>query len=457
MRYWQLRIWVGLGLIVLPAGAAMAVATPATPVEISRLVLQLRGSDMAQARAALDELLAAGEPAKKQALSTLAGLGTRRRGLRDNARQRLIAMTKLLCDPARRKMVTEALDVHAKAAAEVLRFAFDDKEYPVPAKAHTGWSPGRDYQKGQIPLEGRVEVAIGRFNQAETKLLRLLGYSLPLKRPGGGGFGKAYLMDKLSDPGQPLRVLTYNIADSGLAWAKVGASLAERVKALKAAEEAFEKTAEMARQAGVPTEDITPPPDSTSSARTQQAGEIPALVLAAGALFAGEYAEATRLRPSDEADGRMFDLLVRRHMLVCSAKRRGDWTRPEQEAVYLLNLYRLSLNLCPLMINPKIYAAAAEHSQWQNQNNQMSHARPEKDKSSFSLRLRVQGYRWGSSENIAGGTPKGAIWSWRADAGHHRNLISKRHRACAIAQVGRFVTYNTGTKIEIEGLGELIR
>lgn len=455
MRYWQFRIWVGLGLIVLFAGAVMA-ATPATPAEVARLVVKLRGTDLEQARAALDELVAAGEPAKKQAVTTLAELVARRRSLRDNARRRLVAMTKSLRDPARRKVVTEALDLHAKAAAEAVRFAFDDKEYAVPAKARTGWSPGRDYQKGQIPLEGRVEVAIGRFNQAEPKLLALLGYSLPIKRPGGGGFAKAYLADKLSDPGQPLRVLTYNIADSALAWAKVGESLADRVKAMTDAEEGYQTMAELASHAGVPDEETAPPP-STSSATPQEGGEIPALALAAGALFAGEYAEAARLRPSDEADGRLFDLLVRRYVLVHGAKRRGDWTRSEQEAVYLLNLYRLSLNLCPLMTNPKIYAAAAEHSQWQNSNNQMSHTRPEKDKSSFGLRLQAQGYRWGSSENIAGGNSMGAIWSWRADAGHHRNLISPRHRACAIAQVGRFVTYNSGTKIEIEGLGDLIR
>ncbi len=453
MRYWRLVVWIGAGLIVLSAGAAMA----ATSVEVSRLVMQVRGTDLDQARAALEELLAAGEPAKKQALGTLAGLVAQRRGQRDSARRHLAATTRLLQNPARRKVVTEALDLHAKAAAEVLRFAFDDKEYPVSAKAHTGWSPGRDYQKGQIPLEGRIEVAIGRFNQAETKLLGLFGYSLPFKRPGGGGLGKAYLADKLRDSGKPLRVLTYNIVDPGVAWAKVGANLADRVKALKAAEEAYHKTAEMARQTGVPIEEIDPPPVSTAAAKPQADGNIPALALAAGALFAGEYAQAAQLRPSEEADGRLFDLLVRRCVLVRGAKRRGDWTRSEQEAVYLLNLYRLSLDLCPLMTNPKIYAASSEHSQWQNRHNQMTHTRPEKDKSSFSIRLREQGYLWGSSENIAGGSGKEAIWSWRADAGHHRNLISARHRACAIAQAGRFVTYNSGTKIEVEGLGDLVR
>jgi len=83
---------------------------------------------------------------------------------------------------------------------------------------------------GQIPLEGRIEVAIARFNQSEAMLVQAFGLSLRTESPGGGGFGRAYIAGTLQDTGQPLHVLKYNISDSGAAWVAIGERFVKEAK-----------------------------------------------------------------------------------------------------------------------------------------------------------------------------------------------------------------------------------
>jgi hypothetical protein len=46
---------------------------------------------------------------------------------------------------------------------------------------------------------------------------------------------------------------------------------------------------------------------------------------------------------------------------------------------------------------------------------------------------------------------------WRADAGHHRNLINPSWRAVGLGSVGRYTTFVAGKKLEDNGLGSLVR
>jgi len=447
--------------------------SPKAPVaEVTRWIVQLQGTDAEEARSALDNLLAGGDDARRRTTAALTELVARRQRLGDDGRRRLTRKVAFLAEPRKIDLILKALDQHADASAEAIRFAFSDSDYAVPDKARTGWSPGRDYQKGQILLEGRIEVAIARFNQSEAVLVQAFGLSMRTESPGGGGFGKAYLAGTLRDTGQPLHVLKYNIADSGPAWAVIGEEFASESKSYEQANLLAALARELAGKAGV---NITAadgaakpaPPASRPTGKAAQTGAAtPAasamdeeallrFARAVGALFAGEYARAAELKPEDVVGARLFDLLVRRHVMVRSAKQGGPWSLNDMKAMHLLNLYRLSLDLWPMMANPKIYAAAAEHSQWQDKNNTMSHIRPEADKRSPSDRCKLAGYDGSLGENIAGGSVDGAIWTWRADAGHHRNLLNRSGRAFAIAGYGRYVTYDPGRTLEVEGLAEL--
>ena len=181
--------------------------------------------------------------------------------------------------------------------------------------------------------------------------------------------------------------------------------------------------------------------------------------MAAAALFAGDYETANAKRPSnDTLEGKIFTELVRRHVMILNEEfAKKGWGRDELKAMRLINLYRNALGLVPMRANPKIHAAAREHSQWQAKHRKMTHGRPEKGFENHRARCKQQGYNAGGGENIAGGSGEQAVWMWRADAGHHRNLISPKWRAFALGTVGRYTTYNAGSRIEDPGLKSVVR
>lgn len=135
-----------------------------------------------------------------------------------------------LLDGKTREKLAEAFKNRDEAAAELIRFAFDDKKYPVPAKAQTGWQPGKDYQKGQILIEGRTEAALARHNLLETALLAALGRAVRMRNPGGLNVGRKYLKGTLKDQGKPVPVTKYNLTDTAPAWKAVAASLVASYK-----------------------------------------------------------------------------------------------------------------------------------------------------------------------------------------------------------------------------------
>ena len=61
-------------------------------------------------------------------------------------------------------------------------------------------------------------------------------------------------------------------------------------------------------------------------------------------------------------------------------------------------------------------------------------------------RMRLQGYKYGSSENIAGGStaPRGAHNQWCHSSGHHRNILMPPWTEMGSGQYGRLWTQNFG-------------
>ena len=425
--------------------ALLLPSAPATAADLRDPSAKLRDTDGDTARAALTQLLAHGDRGRQTARLIIQALLEQRIRLHQTARKALIAPAAFLDRPDRIKPLVLALDRHAVAAAKAVHFAMDKSQYPIPAKAYTGWSPGRDYQKGQILLEARVEVAVGLFNKLEAVLVRSFGSSVAASPPGGGGFARDYLAGRLTDSPRPLGILKYDFTDATSAWSRIGATLIERHTAYRSADEALTLTHDLARRVGLPAKPNPPPLPP------------PPIVGALAALFAGQYADADKLRPNAALANRIFNLLVRRRVLIHNAKLPGNFSRSERHMLHQLNLYRLSLNLDPLVANPKLHAAAREHSQWQARNRRMTHRRPEPKLHRFGDRARAQGYPAARGENICAMPGPWAVWGWRSDAGHHRNLIDPAARAAGIGQSGSFVTYDTGGLIENTPLAKLLK
>jgi len=427
--------------VVLAAAAAPAAEAPQTQ-PTGALVTRLRGKDHDQAEQALKQLLARGEAGKKTATGVLKDLLRRRALVMADAHRRLSAQFRLVGDPARMKALAAAMDRHEAAAAELMKFAFDNKRYPVPAKASTGWLPGRDYQKGQVLLEGRAEVAFALSNKLESQVAGAFGWALRARRPGGAGLARDYLANKLTDSDRPMRVLKYDLVDPVPAWVQIGMFVARWQKTFVRSRADYGHARAMAAKVGLEADDKTP--------------ELPELVTAIGVLFSGDLESAARHRPADAAGARIFDFVVRRYVMIYNARAGKRWSRREKQLLRRLNLIRLGANLPPLVANDKLHAAAREHSTWQNRNRKMSHSRPEKDKRTVYLRCRAQGYRAGACENVSHAAGAIDIWLWRTDAGHHRILLLPRIRAAGIGQAGTIVTYDGGWLIENEPLARLL-
>ena len=351
-----------------------------------------------------------------------------------------------LLDGKTREKLAEAFKNRDEAAAELIRFAFDDKKYPVPAKAQTGWQPGKDYQKGQILIEGRTEAALARHNLLETALLAALGRAVRMRNPGGLNVGRKYLKGTLKDQGKPVPVTKYNLTDTAPAWKAVAASLVASYKNQGGA-----KMLQEAREAAKAA--------SRAQGGRQQANRVPQLGVAAAALFSGDYKAAAALRsPKETLEDKIFTELVRRHVMILNESAAGKgWNKPELKSMRTLNLYRIALNVCPLRANQRIRAAAREHSEWQARNNTMTHVRPEGKFRTHGERCKRQGYNAPGAENIASGKGEQPIWLWRADAGHHRNLINPKWRAVGFGSAGKYTTFVTGRTLENKALRHVVK
>ena len=418
---------------------------PCRGADTDALALALQSADPDTARAALDKLLAAGDEGTRRARSVLADLVRNRAATLAAARKIWHDRFAACLDAEKSKPVFDRVDQHAKAGREVLAFAMSNQTYPDTGKAKSGWRPGKDYQKGQLLLEGRTEIAVGHYNRLEVALVKSLGGVLGAGPPGGGGHGRAYLAGTLKDSGQPVPVLTYNLADPLTAWGQIAAALTRHRDRYRKAHAAWELAQQLAAKAGAPVAKAPPPAPSEP------------LVEAGTALLAGEFAEALKLRPPGSApERRWFDVLLHRGILLRNARANDTGTGPERKALHEINLYRLSVALPPLVANAKIYAAAREHTLWQVRNHKVGHGRPEQDKLTVFHRCHAAGYRGPSSENIAGTHRTTALWIWRADASHHRSMILTKIHAGAVARSGRIVTYNAGWLVEDPALRELL-
>ena len=112
----------------------------------------------------------------------------------------------------------------------------------------------------------------------------------------------------------------------------------------------------------------------------------------------------------------------------------------EQELFVLVNTYRLSHDLLPLLTDNRLQLAARTHNNLMAQQKILSHQLP--GELPFAAlgpnndRLDAVGYNWNyCAENIARGytTPSAVMAGWIASPGHNANLLSPNARDIGIA------------------------
>jgi uncharacterized protein YkwD len=109
----------------------------------------------------------------------------------------------------------------------------------------------------------------------------------------------------------------------------------------------------------------------------------------------------------------------------------ADENIPAAEAAGIeeCNQWRIFVGLNALVIDPKLCAAARDHSKDMAGHGFFSHTSPIPGKTSFTDRARLAGTS-ASAENIyAGGTdPHGANRGWFFSPGHHKNMFANGHQ-----------------------------
>ena len=347
---------------------------------------------------------------------------------------------KKITAPAAMTAFMKNHDQWARTAKDALAYIFDDRKYPVPEKAKTGWIPGRDIQTNQAIVEGRVQNTIAQWNRLGADFLSLMDVPVqPVGSPGQSGLGPEVEKGLITEPdNRKMGILTYNILDPSAGSASLVKNLSAPYNHYAETLKYYNLCEDLAKKAGI------------------DAGERPepsALAISASALCAGDFQTAEMKRPAkNSGQAAIFTLIGNMYLLSRSTSLEGDWKDSEQQVLLLSNLYRLAFGLSPMQGNRHIQAAAIEHSQWQKSHKQMTHYRPEKAMATFANRMSAAQYAGpGCTENISGYSGAAAFWTWRSDAGHHRNLIRTQSRAAGIAGRG-MLTYDTGGSTENEGL-----
>jgi len=128
------------------------------------------------------------------------------------------------------------------------------------------------------------------------------------------------------------------------------------------------------------------------------------------------------------------------------AARKAELARGELENIAAVNAYRETLGLLPLEIDVRLVKAARGHSQEMARLGYFSHDSPTAGRSTFTDRMRLEGYQAGGGENILQGAQTGqqAFWIWFESPGHHRNMAAADFQSIGVGQHGELWTQNFG-------------
>lgn len=110
------------------------------------------------------------------------------------------------------------------------------------------------------------------------------------------------------------------------------------------------------------------------------------------------------------------------------------------EVITRVNAERKKVGCSPLRTSEALRKAAQLHSHDMRTKNYFSHT--SKDGRTPFDRMRAQGYRYGSAENIAAGqrTAQAVVTAWMRSTGHRKNILN-----CANKAIGVGVSQGSGT------------
>ncbi|MBK8100929.1 MAG: hypothetical protein IPK26_27920 [Planctomycetes bacterium] len=117
----------------------------------------------------------------------------------------------------------------------------------------------------------------------------------------------------------------------------------------------------------------------------------------------------------------------------------------EKEQLAVTNAYRAMFRHRPLALNLKIVTAARGHAEEMSTLGYFAHFSPTPGRRTPFDRMKLAGYDFGVSENIAlNDGAEASHNAWCHSSGHHRNLLSPTHREFGVGNLGRYWVQNFG-------------
>ena len=125
---------------------------------------------------------------------------------------------------------------------------------------------------------------------------------------------------------------------------------------------------------------------------------------------------------------------------------KGEWPVAATALLKITNDYRVMFGHRPLAAVPSACRGAQGHADEMSMLGYFAHMSPTPGRKTPNDRMRLAGYQFGVSENIAmtGGAMASHV-AWCHSSGHHRNLRSPNHREIGIGANGRYWVQNFGS------------
>ncbi len=125
---------------------------------------------------------------------------------------------------------------------------------------------------------------------------------------------------------------------------------------------------------------------------------------------------------------------------------KGEWPVAVTALLRITNDYREMFGHRPLAAVPSACRGAQGHADEMSTLGYFAHMSPTPGRKTPNDRMRLAGYEFGVSENIAltGGAMASHV-AWCHSSGHHRNLLSPNHREIGIGANGRYWVQNFGS------------
>jgi hypothetical protein len=147
-------------------------------------------------------------------------------------------------------------------------------------------------------------------------------------------------------------------------------------------------------------------------------------------------------RDADERDLVEYGVEV----MADNAKLEGDIKDTEREQVRVTNEYRMMFGRWPVRLVQPLVISSRKHCEEMARIGYFSHFSPTEGRRTPGERMRLEGYKYGISENIISGrtSPAAAHYGWCHSSGHHRNLLMAAWTEMGTGHHGRLMCQNFG-------------